>query len=376
LDNSKGLVLFKNVSSQIKENKNLREEGKDICIPFPFKRFSSKIPGIIKGRYYITTANSKVGKTKFTDAMFMYGPYRFIKENNTNISIKILYFTLEMSKEDKVKEALCYFLYIYKDIRISPDELDSYFKDNIVPDNIIKAMDELEGVMEDFLNDIIFIDYVRNPYGIYKTIRNYAHKNGHYEDISGNILNTKDIEKGLNEEAKKIFRYIPDNPDEFVICIFDHFSLLSSENGENQHQAITNFSSDYCIKIRDRWKYIPVGVQQQAQSQEGVENVSANMIRPSHNGLGDNKTTGRDCNMLLGLFAPVRFKKTEWEGYDIRRLKDSYRELSVILNRNGPTVITDLYFDGACNYFKELPPADEMTNTLYTQLENRTIQIK
>jgi hypothetical protein len=52
--------LFDNVFEQIKQNKRLREQGKDICIPFPFQRFSQEIPGIQKGRYIITTANSKV----------------------------------------------------------------------------------------------------------------------------------------------------------------------------------------------------------------------------------------------------------------------------------------------------------------------------
>ena len=55
--------LFDSVYQQIIDNKRLREEGKDIAIPFPFARFSEEIPGIQKGRYIITTANQKVGKT-------------------------------------------------------------------------------------------------------------------------------------------------------------------------------------------------------------------------------------------------------------------------------------------------------------------------
>lgn len=373
MDSSKSLVLFDNVFTQIEENKKLREEGKDICIPFPFPKFSEHIPGIIKGRYYLCTANQKVGKTKFTDAMFMYGPYRFVTESKTNLRVKVLYFTMEMSKEDKVKEALCYFLYVFKNIRTSPDELDSYFKSKITPDNIIQAIKELQPFMHNFLSTIVFIDHTRNPYGIYKTIREYAHTHGHYEDEKKKKLDTKQIEAGNIEEIKRIFTYVPDDPDEFVICIFDHYGLISSEDNETPHQTITRFSSNYCIKIRDRWKYIPVGVQQQASAQEGVDNVRADMIRPSGNGLGENKLTARDCNMMLGLFSPFRFRRAAWEGYDITRLKDSYRELSVVLNRNGKTVMTDLYFDGCCNYFKELPPPEDMTPELYSNLEKRII---
>ena len=376
MDNTKNVKLFKSVFDQIVENKRLREEGKDICIPFPFPRFSEEIPGIIRGRYYICTANSKVGKTKFTDAMFLYGPYRFVKETTTNIKVKILYFTLEMSKEDKVKEALAYFLYILKDIRKSPDDLDSLFKKRITDNATIKAIQEIQPQMCEFLQTVDFIDHTRNPFGIYKAIREYAHNNGHYVDDKGNKLNTEFIEKGLNDEAKKIFQYIPNDPDEYVICIFDHLSLLTPEDGKSTHQTLSDFSSNYCIRIRDRWKYIPVGVQQQAAAQESVENTQANMIRPSANGLGDNKLTGRDCNMMLGLFAPFRFRRAEWEGFDITKLRDSYRELSVILNRNGGVGVTDLYFDGAVNYFKELPEAKDMTSELYSQLQSRNIKRK
>lgn len=52
--------LFNSIFEDIKKNKALREQGKDISIPFPFNRFSEEIPGIQQGRYIITTANSKV----------------------------------------------------------------------------------------------------------------------------------------------------------------------------------------------------------------------------------------------------------------------------------------------------------------------------
>jgi hypothetical protein len=54
------MELFNNVYEGILRNKRLREEGKDISIPFPFPRFSEEIPGIQQGRYIICTAGTKV----------------------------------------------------------------------------------------------------------------------------------------------------------------------------------------------------------------------------------------------------------------------------------------------------------------------------
>ena len=82
-------MLLNLVLDTLKSNKNLREEGKDITIPFPFPRFSQYIPGIQKRRYYIVTANSKVGKTKLADFLFVYTPLLYTKTNKTNIKITV-----------------------------------------------------------------------------------------------------------------------------------------------------------------------------------------------------------------------------------------------------------------------------------------------
>ncbi len=358
------------VIEEIRKNKKLREEGKDISIPFPFPRFSQYIPGIQQRRYYIVTANSKVGKTKLADFLFVYNPLNYVINNKTNIKVKILYFSLEMSKEDKVKELISYLLFTKKGVRISPDLMDSVYKSYILEDKVLKDIEELKPTLDEYLNRIEFYDNVRNPFGIYKAVREYAHSHGHYEDVDGNILNTEYIEKGTHEEAKKIFRYVPDDEDEYVIVVTDHISLLTQEKGETLHGTIGKFSSQYCIAMRDRWKYVVVNIQQQMAAQEGVDNLQANMLRPSANGLGDNKLTGRDADMVLGLFAPIRFRKEMWEGYNIKKLKDNFREISVVLNRRGSPAISGLFFDGAVNYFAELPKPEDMTEDDYKKIMN------
>lgn len=60
--------------------------------------------------------------------------------------------------------------------------------------------------------------------------------------------------------------------------------------------------------------------------------------------------------MVLGLFSPMRSGLTEYEGYDIKKLKDNVRFLEVIVNRDGQMGgMIALFFDGACCQFKELP---------------------
>ena len=127
------------------------------------------------------------------------------------------------------------------------------------------------------------------------------------------------------------------------------------------HESIGKLSSDYLVKIRNRFKYIPVVIQQQASSQESIENKKFNKLKPSLDGLADNKTTQRDFDYILGLFSPFRHEIPNYLNYDITFFQDNIRFLEILGGREGGGgTICPLYFDGAVNYFKELPlPKDE-----------------
>ena len=54
--------LFNRVRQDIKKRRERVLSGKINCIPFGFPRFQEEVPGIEQGKYYIVTANSKVGR--------------------------------------------------------------------------------------------------------------------------------------------------------------------------------------------------------------------------------------------------------------------------------------------------------------------------
>jgi hypothetical protein len=126
--------------------------------------------------------------------------------------------------------------------------------------------------------------------------------------------------------------------------MIDHYGLFTPENKTDIRSTISKWSSEYAILLRNHYKMIIVGVQQQAADKETVQytNVGNNVIeknRPSPDGLADNKTTSRDCNMLISLFDPSRYKVSEYKGVNFSELmanhKARHRELSILLNRDG-----------------------------------------
>jgi len=386
------LSIYKRTLEETLQNKKLREEGKHIAIPFPFPRFSNYFPGIMKRRYFIVTANQKVGKSKITDFLFMISPFLFQKYVKTNIKPRIKYFSLEMSKEDKIKEMRSFLLFHLHGITMAPDTIDSIYSGYIldpVIERIIKS-DEFLSWFEEFENVVEFIDYTKNPYGIYKNVREYAHRNGTYIDKEGKPMDmriplrydtpgfkeTPDSRKEIDQYNKNIQFYKADDEDVYNIVIIDHARLLTVEKDLDDRRNIENFSSNYLMGMRDRWNFIPVLVQQQMAAQESVDNAKAAKLRPSSDGLGISKNTAQDCDTLLGLFSPARHKKLSWEEYDISQLVDKHRELSIILNRRGNATITQLYFNGASNYFKELPPVSQMSSQVYNIITENKVSPK
>lgn len=291
----------------------------------------------------------------------MYNPFDYIKNNKTSVKLKIFYFSLEMSKEQKLRQCICNHLYVKSKgkVRVDPKSLRSVR--NPVDESILKEVDTFKEYFDEFEECVTFIDDIKNPYGIYKFMKDYSERNGTVHTKKKVFTNNVTKEK----YTKEIYDYYePDDPDEYVIIIVDHASLLHAEKGQSLHQAITKLSSDYFISLRNRYNYIPVLVQQQSASQESVENMKANRLKPTLDGLGDNKLTQRDCDVALGLFSPFRHRikmYPEKDGYDIMFFKDNIRFLEVLASREGGgNSICPLYFDGGVNYFKELPDAKDI----------------
>lgn len=76
--------------------------------------------------------------------------------------------------------------------------------------------------------------------------------------------------------------------------------------------------------------------------------------------LAESKLTCRDSNITFGIFSPFKFQIPEYNGYNIKHFKDQIRFLEILSSRDGGAgAICPLYFNGAVNYFKELPRSDD-----------------
>ena len=281
--------------------------------------------------------------------------------------MKIFYFALEESEEEFYNFLISARLKEQFNIDISPVELQSF--KTPVSDDILYKIEQTRDYFRMYSNNIEVIDWISNPTGLFKHVREYARNNGKFFFKGKEVDPTKE---GFD-------KYVANNPNEYVIVITDHIGLLQPEGDLTLHQTMTKWSAEYCRKqLSKHYKYVIVNVQQQSADSEKKqftfrgENI-IQKVEPSTDGLGDNKLTIRDHHVMLGLFAPDRYEIENYLGYNVSVLKDNFRSMNILKNRIGiPNKKLPLYFDGGTNTFKELPPVENMTSEVYQKIINKT----
>tara|TARA_R110002020_G_scaffold85441_3_gene210906 strand:+ start:399 stop:1223 length:825 start_codon:yes stop_codon:yes gene_type:complete len=256
-------------------------------------------------------------------------------------------------------------------INISVTELQS-LGDTHLSDHVLSKIRECREYFTELSESLEVVDSISNPTGIYKYVKKYSRQNGtHYyydfeTDKDKKRVITEEQRNNLGEFKRSKYaysHYTPNDPNEYVIVITDHLSLLQTEAGASTlHESMTRMSAEYARKnITKHFKYVFVGIQQQSSDKEKLQftNTGSSIdqkLEPSLDGLGDNKLTQRDALVILGLFAPDRYGIKQHLGYNVSKLRDNYRCLIVLKNRIGkPNLKLGLYFNGMTNYFEELP---------------------
>jgi len=210
------MSLFDRVINTLKTRRERIISGKINAIPWGLPRFEEYNPGIEKGKYYIITGQTKSGKSQITDYLFVYNAFRQIKENNLPIKLVVKYFSLEMSEEEKMTQMICNLLFVKSkgEIIISPTNLRS--TRSAIDPSILEIINSYKDYIDEFLSCVEFISTIKNPFGIFNHMREYALKNGKQHKKTVNYGNGNIEVDDWYEE---------NNPEEYVICIVDHASL-------------------------------------------------------------------------------------------------------------------------------------------------------
>lgn len=345
----------------IKERRNKILEGEVNCIPSPFKSFRYDFPGVELGTYYLISGSSKSSKSKLTNFLFLFNTIIFAYNYPKAVRLKIFYCLLEEKAENILLKFMCYLLYIKNNIRIDIKTLKSVDFRRIASEDIISLLEseEYQVILRFFEEHVEFV-VDRNPTGIYHALTKYAETHG--------TIHKKKVE-GYNKE---IFDYYePNDPNEYVLCIVDHISLISTERGMDLRNSIKKLS-EYLKIVRNKYNYIPVVVQQQNSQTNSLEAFKSHRISPTQSGCADSQDPPKDCDMMIGITNPFSFMLPIYQDYDIIKLKSWARFMEIVLGRDGESnSVLALYFDGATGYYTPLPKAADTTelNKVYKLIQ-------
>lgn len=373
-------VGFKDLNSvnAVIQNLEKRREnainGGANCIPLPFKNFRTEIPGIEQGQYVIVTANQKVGKTNIANFVYLFHTLDYAYNNPDKCSVHIIYFALEETISKIIERYMSYLLFQIDGIRISPTDLRSTSSDCPIPKDIIDKLssDEYQKRLKFFEECVQFDTENTNPTGVLRVCEEYAKSVGKY---TSHTIKSKGV---LEKDVSVFDSYVQNDVNHYKILMIDHVSLLDKENGYRTKDSVDKMS-EYCVKyLRNRYNYTCVIIQQQASDAEGLDAIKQKKMIPTAATLSDSKYTGRDADLVLGLFDPSKFGLPQWLGYKIQDesgmgLKTYGRFMYVIANRNGEMGgICPLFFDGAVCNFEELPKPDDINavSKYYARIQN------
>ncbi len=357
------MSLIQRVLENAKERREKILSGKVNCIPSPFKTFRYDFPGVELGTYYLVSGGAKSSKSKITNFLFLFNSILYAYNHPELVRLKVFYALLEEKAENITGKFICYLLYILSDrkIRIDIKTFKSVDEDRILSPEILQLLGTLEyqSILRFFEEHVVFIPD-RNPTGVYHTLEKYAEANG--------TIHKKKVEG----YEKEIFDYYePNDPDEYVLCIIDHISLISCERGMDLRNSIKKLS-EYLKIVRNKYNYIPVVVQQQNSESLSLEAFKANKIRPTQKGLADSQDPGKDCDVMLGITSPFSWELKEYLKYDITKLRGYSKFLEIVLGRDGESnAILGMYFDGATGYYAPLPKYDNISelNKVYQLIQ-------
>lgn len=331
-------------------------EGKNEGIPMGFPRLTTLIPNIQKSRYNIIAGGSGSGKSAFADTAYVFNPLDWYMENkdNTDIKLKVNYFSFEISDDRILSKQIARKLYKDHNLILDVNYILCYGKNRISQEHydLVKSYREYFDSLSDHLT--IYGSHGNNPEGIRQTLRKYAEQNGKFETVNDKLI------------------YTENNENLYTINLFDHARLTPRQQGFTIKENIDKLS-EHLMFYRNYCKFTNVLLVQTNRNVGNIERrkLDGEDLSITLDDISDSASPAQDSDLVLGIINPNKYGLGTYRGYNISKLQNRARFLGIVKNRDGEADLSlGLCFIGENGYFKELPKANEMTDYQYNSIIN------
>lgn len=340
-------------------------KGENIGTSTGLSKLDKIIGGIQPSRYYLISAASSVGKTAFV----LYMMYKILRSNTKEKPTYFLYFSLEIGAEVLLTKLMG--LYCAEEFGIYLTTNDILSFEHTLDDYSYECLKSAKKWLESIQEYLTILDSGLSARILYKEIIDFVEQHGHYEEIDG----------------KK--RFIQDNPQQKIIGLIDHLSLIRPEEGRKLKEEM-DLASSYMVTIKRKFFVSWFVLMQQNRESSSMDRRKADLSEPGLSDLKDTGSPAQDADVVLQLFFPFREKLSTYRDYKIlgdHGMKQYFRSVIISKNRYGiANNVIGMAFYGSVGWFKELKPGkditdfrqycDESTNIPYKNKQKEDLDIK
>lgn len=249
-------------------------------------------------------------------------------------------FNLEMTQEQIYAKLISMYIFDKYGVEISFKELFSRGEDIRLSDEHFELVKSCSDFLDILDSRIIFHDGTLN-----------AEK---YEKIL-----TKDLERFGTFTSNGTF--MPNNDNQVIGVIIDHMSLVRASSGRDKKKEMDDISS-CSVRFRNNYHIIsPIHVMQFNRNANNSERLRQGQQEPDSSDFKDSGSMYEDSQVVLALHSPIKFKQSNYRGYNIKKLGHNFVSCILLKSRFGLSdVIDGLGYYGNCGIFKELPKSDDI----------------
>lgn len=315
--------------------RGLQGNNKGLSLGIP--TLDKSIYGIMRKELYLLAADSGSGKSSFALYSFVFRP---LFDHIDDKDIWILYFSFEMSSEILFAKLLSLYIYEVYNVVITYEQILSLRYP--LTDEGLEYVNRAKEWLEKIEERIAVIDTPLSSDQIEVALRQFTEQFGRYEK--------------LNDTDE---RYIPNNPEQYIICICDHLGLINA----NPIKIGIDETTKSFIHYRNTANITGVLVQQLNRNFKAVDRKLNGMEMIQLNDFSDSSGPVQGAEVVLALYDPYREKQSTCKGYDIKELKDRARIIQVLKHRFGKSnFIVGSGFYGEIGKFIELPKPEDLAD--------------
>ncbi len=333
--------IFNNLLKQI----DMGKDGLNVGLSNGFNRLNEFLHGVQRKTYYTIGGETGSGKSSLALHSFVYSPYVNLIDKS---KLRILYLSFELPKEELLGKLTARHLYETAGVTTDINELLSRGKHRISDELYLKVV-QTKDFFEEMEDHFFIIDNPLSPKQIEDIILKFTSQFGSFNKV---VEETND---GLKIES---LVYTPNVADSYLIVILDHAGKIPGGSAKKQ---VIDEVSDLFVQYRNLTGISPVMVNQLNRDNSDVQRMRLGQVDPKLSDWKDTNCVPEDCNVALAVFNPKRHNIPMHKNYDIEKLKDRYRSVSILKNRYGP----DSKYLG-CAYFGEVGKFVELPNSELT----------